>query len=183
MTLEEVQALLKTLQTELTSSFTSYIDTKLAPVEAQLVTLNTPPVSNDTSDTNPNLDNRVKELEKQLSEATAKAEEQAKREASLSFDRELSKVMDGYPVQFKDVAFEVVANRVKAEAANSNGEWLTKDGKKLSEYVKEFTSSDFGKHLMPANHQDGLGSKQPKGKAPELDTQDPEKALWDAFKN
>lgn len=183
MTLEEVQALLKTLQTDLTQSFQTYIDTKLAPVEAQLVTLSKPPDPVEVPETsNPNLDARVKDLEKQLADATAKSEEQAKREASLNFDRELSKVMDSYPVQFKDVAFEVVSNRIKSEAANTNGEWVTKDGKKLSEYVKEFTNSDFGKHLLPSNHTDGLGNKQPKGKAPEVEA-NPEEALWQAFRN
>lgn len=104
------------------------------------------------------LEERLALLEKQLADR-----DQALKAAS--FDSALNSALDQYPTQFKDYAKKLLKSDL-VEASEKDGQWYTKDGKKLNESVNDFFSTDFGKHLLPAETPSGAGVTPPTSKVP-----------------
>lgn len=126
------------------------------------------------------LDARVKDLEAKLKQAEELRVNQEKQASSLRFDSSLSSALDELKPLHKGVVQELFANRIKQDAVEKDGSWLTKDGKTIKEALSEFFGTDAGKHFLPSNHQDGAGTveSQPNRTTPVVDTVE---ALRQAF--
>lgn len=104
---------------------------------------------------------RVKTLEKQLEEAAKKEQAQEKAAAGLRFDNALSSQLDTMNPIHKSIVQELLSNRLKQDIVEKDGQWLTKDGKTLTEVTTEFFGSEQGLHFLPSQHRDGAGTKEP----------------------
>ena len=108
------------------------------------------------------LEARLKLLEQELAQAKELQQQRDKEAASLRFDKSLNDALDGKDVLHKQLVQELLQGRIKNDAVEKDGSWLTKDGKKVSEAVEEFLGSDAGKHFLPSKTKPaGTGTKQP----------------------
>ena len=126
------------------------VEPRLAAIETSVPKATSEP--KDGTDEKPaSLTQRLALLEKQLADREAKIREQ-------SFDSELSSALSKYPTPFQEQAKKLIKAEL-AESQESEGRWLTKDGKTFQEAVDGFFGSDFGKHLLPAETVSGAGVK------------------------
>lgn len=109
------------------------------------------------------MEQRIRGLEEQLKAAEEARANQEKASASLRFDQELSKTLDGTSPLHKGIVQELLATRLKQDAVEKDGVWLTKDGKTLAESTKGFFETPEGQHFLPSSHQNGAGTSEPKG--------------------
>ena len=135
------------------------LDTRLGAVEKAKPTEATPEQSKSKSESA--LDARIKSLEDELKTEREARTNQEKTAASLRFDQTLGKILDEHNPLHKGVVQELLANRLKQDAVEKDGAWLTKDGKTLTESAKSFFETAEGSHFLPSNHRDGSGTKEP----------------------
>lgn len=107
------------------------------------------------------LEQRIRVLEEQLTKAEEARIAQEKASASLRFDQELSQQLDGANPLHKSVVKELLSNRLKAEAVETDGKWLV-NGKTLQESTKAFFETPEGQHFLPSQHQNGAGVSEAK---------------------
>lgn len=126
------------------------------------------------------LEARLKTLEAQLKQEQDLRAAQEKQASSLRFDSSLSSTLDEMKPMHKAMVQELLANRIKLDAVEKDGSWLTKDGKTIKEAITEFFGTDAGKHFLPSNHKDGAGTteSQPNRATTTVDTVE---ALRQAF--
>lgn len=126
------------------------------------------------------LEARLKTLEAQLKQEQDLRAAQEKQAYSLRFDSSLSSALDAMKPLHKGVVQELLANRIKQDAVEKDGSWLTKDGNTINEAIASFFTTDEGKHFLPSSHQDGAGSTeaQPNRSTTAVDTVE---ALRQAF--
>ena len=104
--------------------------------------------------------NRVKLLEQQIADANKREQEQAKVASDMRFNTSLSSELDKLSPVHKGIVQELLANRLRNEATEDNGTWLTKDGKTLTENVSSFFASPEGMHFLPSKHVNGVGATE-----------------------
>lgn len=131
------------------------LDKRLKTLEGSKDTTNKPQDPAESA-----LDARIKALEAQLRDAEDKRVAQEKQATSLRFDSSLSAVLDDAKPLHKGIVQELLSTRLKQDAVEKDGSWLTKDGKKLQEAISDFFTTDAGKHFLPSSHKDGAGSKE-----------------------
>lgn len=107
------------------------------------------------------MEQRIKALETQLREAEDARQAQEKAAQSMRFDGALSSQLDSVSPMHKNIVQELLATRLKQDAVEKDGQWLTKDGKTMDEAVKGFFSTPEGMHFLPSQHKDGAGTKEP----------------------
>lgn len=126
------------------------------------------------------LEARLKTLEAQLKKEQDLRAAQEKQASSLRFDSNLSSTLDEMKPIHKAMVQELLANRIKQDAVEKDGSWLTKDGKTIKEAITEFFGTDAGKHFLPSSHQDGAGTTESQPNRPS-GTVDTVEALRQAF--
>lgn len=164
---DEVETLLKPTVESMTATLNRFVVDTNDSFEARFTALEAPktnPATKDTKQTSESaLDARIRGLEQQLADTEAKRQAQELQAQQLRFDNSLSTELDGIPnLLQKPLVKELLANRLKAGVTEKDNSWLTKDGKTLTEAVKEFMSSDSGLHFQAADHRDGAGTSEPK---------------------
>lgn len=135
------------------------IDTRLGVVEKAKTPEQTLEQSKSKSESA--LEQRIKGLEDELNKEREARTNQEKTASSLRFDQTLGKILDDHSPLHKSVVQELLANRLKTDAVEKDGSWLTKDGKTLAESAKSFFETTEGSHFLPSNHRDGSGTKEP----------------------
>lgn len=149
-----VETLIKDVQTFMSESADS-LDKRLKTLEGANSTPTKPQDPTESA-----MDARIKALEAQLKDAEDKRIAQEKQAASLRFDSSLSAALDDLKPLHKGTVQELLSTRLKQDAVEKDGSWLTKNGQNLSEAISEFFTTDAGKHFLPSNHKDGAGSKE-----------------------
>lgn len=89
------------------------------------------------------LEQRIRVLEEQLTKAEEARQAQEKASANLRFDQQLSQELDGANPLHKGIVKELLANRLKADAVETEGSWLV-NGKTLAEVTKSFFETPEG---------------------------------------
>lgn len=107
------------------------------------------------------LEQRIRVLEEQLTKAEEARQAQEKASANLRFDQQLSQELDGASPLHKGIVKELLANRLKADAVETEGSWLV-NGKTLAEVTKSFFETPEGQHFLPSSHQNGAGVTEAK---------------------
>jgi hypothetical protein len=179
-----LETLLQPTALQLTADLKQFLETRIAPIEeaiAQPAKPEKPEKPEKPADPANPLEARLMVLEQQLKEANEKQEAADRASAQLRFDKHLASVLDGFSPLHKSLLQEVLSNRFKDSSTEQGENWLTKDGKLLSEAVKEYFSTPEGKHFLPPTYSDGAGTSQPeKAKAPAAEMSTAE-ALAQAF--
>lgn len=103
---------------------------------------------------------RLKMLEEQLSQAEQRRLDAEKQQLDTKRNGTLSALLNEHQLVNRSVLEEYLGSKLSsAKYDNGTGEFLTKDGKKMKEFVNEFLSSDQGKHFLAADVPQGLGTK------------------------
>lgn len=159
---ESVEDLLKPAVDEMIGNVRDYMGESQKGLEKRLEALEkNPEKPQDKQDkTEIALEARLKSLEAQLKDEQDLRANQEKQASSLRFDSHLGSTLDELKPLHKGVVQELLANRIKQDAVEKDGIWLTKDGKTVKEAATEFFGTDAGKHFLPSSHQDGAGSKE-----------------------
>lgn len=111
---------------------------------------------------------RVKQLEQALADKEA-AEKQSR------FDSALRDAVETNGAKFpKEAAAFLKATIAQQVSETKGGKFLAKDGRDLSAVVKDFFSTDFGKHLLPSQASDGVGASQGESKTGQINNRDAE---------
>lgn len=109
-----------------------------------------------TSETDP----EKQALIERLAALEARDKERETAAARADFDRVLTDNLDRYNPTFRDqVLAQLGANFDKAKKG-PNG-WQLEGGKTVAETVDQFFSTDYGKHLLPSSHKDGVATPDP----------------------
>jgi hypothetical protein len=117
----------------------------------------------ETMTKDPTLNNRLKVLEAKLAEAEKREKAALAKEKDRRFEKLLNDTLTAKgDVLHSPLVAELLTYRLRGIAdETSEGQWLTKDGKSLSEAVEEFFSTPAGSHFIPSDHKNGLGTKKP----------------------
>ncbi len=173
---EELPALLKPTTDKLLGDVTEFMNGVVSPLADKIETFAATPKEElkdavDTETTNePTEDStmsndplmaRVKLLEQQLADAAAKQEAQEKAARDMRFSSTLSAELDKLSPIHKSVVQELLANRLKGDAQEKDGQWLAQDGKTLTEAIEGFFKTPEGMHFLPSNHVNGAGVTEP----------------------
>lgn len=163
---EELPKLLKPTTDLLMKDVVDFMRENVEPIEESIKELKTTSkekakdVSKDEpQDTDP-LSARVKLLEAQIEQANKDKAAQEAASQDLRFSQTLSGELDKVNPLHKGVVTELLANRFRKDAVEKDGQWLSKDGKNLTEKVAEFFSTPEGSHFMPSNHVNGVGATE-----------------------
>jgi hypothetical protein len=156
------------IETVLTSSLKSsfgelrnYFDTLVTPISQRLDAFEVASVPQETPGELEGVkdDPLSKRLAKLESDLKAASEREAAREAeaqSLRFDKALSGSLTSKGnLVHQGIVSELLSNRLRNGALEKDGEWLTKDGLKLSEAVENFFGTPEGSHFLPSNNVEG----------------------------
>lgn len=153
--LEQIQKdLIAPLTDQLTTAVQDVLDKRFQPYEDRLLELETKPEPNKTQETKTETEaddpvqKRLNELEKQVEEAK-------KKEAEADFGNALGGIVDGFKPKYRSEVISHLKGLQDGAKKQPDGSYVTKDGKKLSEAVSEFFSSDYGKHHLAPTHTDG----------------------------
>lgn len=167
LTKEEIEQLVKDLLTLNQQEATTALEKRLAALEKPQ------DIDQEPSDkATEALEARLKTLEAQLKQEQERLVAQEQTAASLRFDSSLSSVLDEMKPLHKGIVQELLATRIKQDAVEKDGSWLTKDGKTIKEAIASFFDTDAGKHFLPSSHQDGAGTTvaQPSRSTTAVDT-------------
>lgn len=77
------------------------------------------------------------------------------------FENVLSQNLDRYNPTFRDQVLAQLGAQFEKAKKGPNG-WQLEGGKTVAEAVDQFFSTDYGKHLLPSTHADGVGTPDPK---------------------
>lgn len=162
---EVLPELLKPTVDTLLSDVMSFMAESVTPLSDRIAELSQPKETpteqpKEQSDSSDPMVARVKLLEDKLAQA---AEKEAKQEAAaqdLRFSNSLNGELDKLSPLHKNIVQEILSNRIRKDVVEKDGQWLTKDGKTLSETVKNFFDSPEGQHFLPTNHQNGVGASE-----------------------
>lgn len=175
----------KPLADQLSQDVQRYMSDLLTPLEGRLdglenaVTTPDPKDKPDDKDQNPT-DKRLALLEQQLAESTAAREaEKAEREA-LEFDSHLTGVLQEFNPQFAAEAKQLLRGQLGATKRDGD-RYLTPDGKTVQEAATAFFDTPVGKHFLPSQAANGMGTAAPKETAEGSGKPDISKALLSAF--
>lgn len=131
-------------------------DAILEQVDNRLATIQQPKTEPEPDKGNQSVTARLKQLEDEL--ARRDAEKEATDRQSRyhnTFDEALSQYSLAYP---KETA-ELLRGVFQGQVDEVEGNWLSKDGKSLSDVVRGFMDTDFGRHLLQAPTANGSGSR------------------------
>lgn len=176
-----VDELLKPTVDHLIKQVGDYMGESQTTLEKRLEALEKPQSAPKTQDKAESaLEARLKTLEAQLKQEQDLRATQEKQASSLRFDSSLSTTLDELQPLHKSVVQELLATRIKQDAVEKDGSWLTKDGKTIKEAITDFFGTDAGKHFLPSSHKDGAGSTEsaPDRTQPQISTAE---ALRQAF--
>ena len=156
-----VESLLKPTVDEMIKNVRDYLGESQSALEKRLETLEKPTTTTKPQDKAESaLEARLKTLEAQLKQEQDLRAAQEKQASSLRFDSSLSTSLDELQPLHKSVVQELLATRIKQDAVEKDGSWLTKDGKTIKEAITDFFGTDAGKHFLPSSHKDGAGSTE-----------------------
>lgn len=110
---------------------------------------------------NDTLQARLKLLEQKLADAEAKEAKQAKEAQDMRFNSTLSSELDKLSPLHKSIVQELLATRLRADATEESGSWLTKDGKTIKEAIETFFATPEGMHFLPSKHINGADVQEP----------------------
>ena len=105
----------------------------------------------------------VRALQNKLAQMERKAQEAEALERKRNIEAALAETVQAFGTDVPSLAQVALKDRA-GELVESNGQYLTKDGKTISDLAKEFFDSPEGKRLLPADMRQGTG--QPRGNAP-----------------
>lgn len=77
------------------------------------------------------------------------------------FENILSQNLDRYNPTFREQVLKELGAQFDKAKQGPNG-WQLEGGKTVAEAVDQFFSTDYGKHLLPSTHADGVGTPDPK---------------------
>lgn len=129
----------------------------------------------DAEEGNSRLSPEVKALQARIKAMEQKAADDAAAQERAKLDNYLTDVVSGFKTDEPKLA-KLALKDVLGEIVNTDGAYLTKDGKPVTDVAKEFFSSSTGQRLLPATMRNGSGV--PKGNPqratgnPELTTDD-----------
>lgn len=161
---EQFQEALTPIVAQLSTDVNEFLTATVKPLSEKLdsLTSTTAPKATEgkpgTEGTDSTYEARLKTLETQLQERDKAIEAQRLASEDQEFQSHLSESLDSFGPKNKKEIQGFLYQQLKGSVEKKPEGWMTKDGKTVSESLKGFFATDFGKHQLPSQHVDGAGS-------------------------
>lgn len=123
--------------------------------------------------TSPDPDPEKQALVERLAALEARDKERETATRKADFESVLNENLDRYKPTFRDQVLKELGAQFDKAKQGPNG-WQLEGGKTVAETVDAFFSTEYGKHLLPSTHKDGVATPDPAPvtSAPERSTGD-----------
>lgn len=164
MTPEEIKALitesinsqLPTILKSAMTEFSGHFEQQLNDLAGSLQPQEPQGISEESSDP---VAKRLAILEAELKKERDERAKERQQAEELDFGNSLKDLLASKGnVLHSGLVSKILASELRQGAKQKDGEWLTKDGLKLSEAVDKFFSTPEGLHFLPSDHQNGTST-------------------------